>query len=334
LVDAGLLDPETLRTLNPWDQSRGYRRIMRIKKGGAVKPPDLEGESISLAAPSNKKLFVRYCKDCIGLAIFIKDWNREVELSMKFKADFANVDALIQEYRQVIEKLNNTIEGQERQIVQLLDRTSKLETANAWFEKWGVIKEAGKVGKGGILDEYEQKMMYKHIAEMARAEIESFAFNSAMRIEVKEQAHIAAERAHRQRLREAELTKDADSKERLRIVQDFRKTQLDLQTKVNEIAELTQANQVKEAEKAHLNQKLTVAEAENVNLHSVIDKKEVEYATLRDESNAKIEDLNYTIRQLNNDYSKQENTIDELRDNLANKKVYVYICAVLHNVEH
>lgn len=29
LVDNGLMDPETLKTLNPWEQSRGYRRILR-----------------------------------------------------------------------------------------------------------------------------------------------------------------------------------------------------------------------------------------------------------------------------------------------------------------
>jgi L-lactate utilization protein LutC len=328
LVDAGLLDPETLRTLNPWDESRGYRRLMRIKKGGAAKPPDVEGESIALAAPSKKKLFVRYCKECIGLSMFIKDWNREVELSLKFKADFCNIDNLIQEYRSVIEKLNGTIEGQETEIVRLLERTSKLETANAWFEKWGVLKEAGRAGNGGIMDEYEQKMMYKHTSEMARAEIESFAFNSAMRLEVREKQHLAAEMTHRQRLREAELSKDADSKERVKLMQEFRKTQQDLQARVNEITELSQANSVKEAEKAHLNQKLAAAEADNKQLHSVIDKKEADYGTLRDESNTKIEDLNYQIRQLSSDYNNQENTIDELRDSVINKKVSACVCTI------
>lgn len=321
LVDAGLLDPETLRTLNPWDQSRGYRRLMRIKKGGAAKPPDVVGESIALAAPSNKKLFVRYCRECIGLAVFIKDWNREVELSMKFKADFCNIDNLVQEYRSVIDKLNGTIEHQEKEIVRLLERTGKLETANAWFEKWGFMKEAGNTGKGGVLDEYEQKMMYKHTSEMARAEIESFAFNSALRLEAKEQQHLSIELAHRQKLREAELSRDADSKERVKLVQEFRKTQQELQARCNEIADLTQATAVKEAEKTHLQQKLAASEADNRHLHEVIDKKEADYATLRDDSNAKIEDLNFQIKQLNDDYSNQENIIDELRDSLANKKV-------------
>jgi chromosome segregation ATPase len=297
---------------------------MRIKKGGAVKPPDLEGESIAIAAPSNKKLFVRYCKDCIGLSIFIKDWNSEVEQSLKFKADFSNIDGLIQEYRGVIDKLNGTIEGQEKEIVRLIERTNKLETANAWFEKWGVIKEADRTGKGAPLDEYEQKVMYKHNAEMARAEMDSFAFNSAMRLEAKERVRQVAERAQRQRLHEAEASKTADTKERAKIVQEFRKCQQELQSKVNEITELTNSNAVKEAEKTHLMSKLSLFEAESVKLHEFMDRKEAEYATLREESNAKIEDLKYTVKQLNNDYNKQETVIDELRDNVINKKVRVH----------
>lgn len=321
LVDAGLLDPESLRTLNPWDQSRGFRRIMRIKKGGACKPPDMEGESFSIAAPSNKKLFVRYCKDCIGMSIFIKGWNSEVEESLKFKADFANIDNHIQEYRNLIGKLNVTIENQEKQIVELLDRTHKLETANAWFEKWGAGRDPSKIGKLSAMDDFEARTMYKNMCEMARAELESFAFNSGLRVQEKERAHLAAEKIQRQKLRAAELGKDADSKERLKIVQDFRKTQVELTSKVNEIMHLNNLNALKEEEKVALSTKLTASEADNTKLHEMVDRKEVEYATLREETNIKIEDLNYQIKQLNDDYHSQENTIDELRENVNGKKV-------------
>ena len=33
LIEAGVVDPETCRTLNPWEQSRGYKRVQRIRKG-------------------------------------------------------------------------------------------------------------------------------------------------------------------------------------------------------------------------------------------------------------------------------------------------------------
>lgn len=321
LVDAGLLDPETLRTLNPWDQSRGFRRIMRIKKGGACKPPNMEGESFSLAAPTNKKLFVRYCKDCIGMAIFIKGWNSEVEESLKFKADFANIDAHIQEFRILIDKLNGTIEHQEKQIVDLLEHKHKLETANAWFEKWGGGHNGATGGKLSTMDDFEARNMYKNMCEMARAELESFAFNTSLRVQEKERAHLAAEKVQRQKLRVAELSKDADSKERLKIVQDFRKTQAELTEKVNEIMHLNILNQVKEEEKVAISAKLTAVEADNATLHEIVDRKEADYATLREETNLKIEDMHFQIRQLTDDYFSQENTIDELRENVHGKKV-------------
>ena len=321
LVDAGLLDPETLRTLNPWDQSRGYRRLMRIKKGGAAKPPNVDGESISIAAPSKQKLFIRYCKDCIGLAVFIKDWNREVELSMKFKADFSNIDGLIQEYRTVIDKLNSTIETQEQKIVNLLQHTTELETANAWFEKWNLNKNSKNNKNNNMYDDYDSVGQYRHMLEMSRADLESFAFNSAIRIENKVSIHIKNEKLQRQKLREIELIRDSDSQERVKIIEKIQIYQKEIMLKKNEIIELNNENLIKEEEKKHINDQLNTSQLENKQLHSVVDQKEHEYATLREESNIKIEDLNYQIKQLSDDYHGQESTIDELRDALLTKKV-------------
>jgi len=320
LVDAGLLDPETLRTLNPWDQSRGFRRLMRIKKGGSYKPPDLEGESMTLAAPTNKKLYVRYCKDCIGLTMFIKGWNKEVEDSLKFKADFANVDSHIQEFRSLIDKLNGTIEGQERKIVELLAYTSKLETANAWFEKWGASKAGPSGGRGGGID-LDGDLRLKHMSEMARAELESFAFNSSLRVEEKHRVFVEAEQLHLEQLRIAEMNKEADSREKMEILREFRKAQNELSSRINEIKHLHIQAETKEEEQAALQLKLHASETENAKLHEIVDRKEIEYAALRDDTNYKLEDLSFQIKQLNSDYNNQESTIDDLRDAVMNKTV-------------
>lgn len=67
LIDAGFIDPETCRTLNPWEQSRSYRRLERLRKGPSHKFPQ-GGESIHLAAPGIAKVFVHHCNQCIGKA--------------------------------------------------------------------------------------------------------------------------------------------------------------------------------------------------------------------------------------------------------------------------
>jgi hypothetical protein len=74
LVDVGVIDPETCRTLNPWEQSRSYRRIERLRKGQSYQFAK-GGESIHLAAPSNCKIFVKWCKDCIGKHITITSYH-------------------------------------------------------------------------------------------------------------------------------------------------------------------------------------------------------------------------------------------------------------------
>ena len=320
LVDAGLLDPETLRTLNPWDQSRGFRRIMRIKKGGAFKPPDLEGESIALAAPTNKKLFVRYCKDCIGMTAFVKGWNKEVEDSLKFKADFANVDSHIQEFRVLIDKLNGTIEGQEQKIVDLLAYTSKLETANAWFEKWGATKAGTNGGRSALMD-IDGDSRYRHMAEMARAELESFSFNASKRLQEEHRVFAETEAMYVEKLRVAEVHKEADSREKMQILREFRKAQVELSSKVNEINHMQILMESKEEEHAVLQGKYTASENANTKLHEIVDRKEKEYSTLRDDTKSKMEDLTYQIKQLNNEYTNQQSTIDDLRDAVINKTV-------------
>eukprot|EP01032_Pedospumella_encystans_P036809 gene36809-41665_t len=256
---------------------------MRIKKGGAFKPPDLEGESIALAAPTNKKLFVRYCKDCIGMTAFVKGWNKEVEDSLKFKADFANVDSHIQEFRVLIDKLNGTIEGQEQKIVDLLAYTSKLETANAWFEKWGATKAGTNGGRSALMD-IDGDSRYRHMAEMARAELESFSFNASMRLQEEHRVFAETEAMYVEKLRVAEVHKEADSREKMQILREFRKAQVELSSKVNEINHMQIMMESKEEEHAVLQGKYTASENANTKLHEIVDRKEKEYSTLRDDT--------------------------------------------------
>jgi hypothetical protein len=53
LIQAKVLDIETGRTLNPWERSRGYKRLMKYKRGDAYELPEAAGESFPLKAPAN-----------------------------------------------------------------------------------------------------------------------------------------------------------------------------------------------------------------------------------------------------------------------------------------
>jgi HD-GYP domain-containing protein (c-di-GMP phosphodiesterase class II) len=151
-------------------------------------------------------------------------------------------------------------------------------------------------------------------------------YNAGLRAEAREQKFREAERLQKQKLRAVELSKDADSKERVKIIQDFRKCQQELTNMLNDVAQLTNLNLIKEEEKVVLQVKLEAIESENEKLHLLADKKEADYVLLKEETTIKIDDLMYQIKQLNEEYHNKENTIDELRDNVNGKKVWIYSC--------
>jgi len=126
-----------------------------------------------------------------------------------------------------------------------------------------------------------------------------------------------------EKLRVAEVHKEADSREKMQILREFRKAQVELSSKVNEMNHMQILMETKEEEHAVLQGKYTASENANTKLHEIVDRKEKEYSTLRDNTKVKMEDLAYQIKQLNSEYTNQQSTIDDLRDSVINKTVSI-----------
>lgn len=327
LVDSGLLDPETLSTLNPWEQSHGFRRILRIQRGPTYQPPIAGGESINLAVPSSKKLFVRICNDCIGVTTFVKEWNSEIEKCMQFKAQYHNIEALINEYRNLIAKLNVTIENQEAQIVQLLDKTGKLETANNWFAKWGAHIKSG----GDEIDVFDLYKMFLNISEMAREDIAGHKMQLQNKMDTFVHIYHEREGHLKNALRAAELARDEDSRTRIALLAELRNCQQDLLSRGNQIEHMQRTNDSRQHENLLLDQKVARLEAMNKQCMSVIIAKEKEYAILRDESRDRIDSLKVTVDQMTNEATRTEEMLSETRDQLKDSKVKTL--EYLYNIE-
>ncbi|KAJ1436832.1 hypothetical protein B484DRAFT_248264 [Ochromonadaceae sp. CCMP2298] len=328
-VDLGILDPATLRTLNPWDQSHGYKRIQRLEKGHAYKMPAAEGESFQLAAPIAKRLYVRYCRECIGMTALIKDWNNEVEESLKFKADFSNVDKIIQEFRGLVIRLNGTIAHQERQIVDLTDRNHNLERANMWFEKWSGTEVVDS-------DELvEQRLMYKRIAEMTRVDMESLAMRTAQRFVERQNEWRAEGQLLRHKLNTAGEQKDVNYKQRVKLLDDLKKSQGALAQRALEAAHLEETCrrtlELQAAEKAKADKHVVVLDFNINELNNIVEAQEERHVTLKREMGDKVEQLTFKLQQAESELVISEDTIDQIHDELREAKVcFLSMCSLRH----
>lgn len=141
LTEAGLIDPDSEKTLNAWEKSKGFRRIMRNKTTPSFQYPDVGGQSIPLFAPARKNLFIRYCDKCIGVMRLVKSWNEEIESAMKFKADHKIIDGQLVELKNLVMNLNGAVLEREEEIQRLHGQNNELQVASAWFLKWSAMKD-------------------------------------------------------------------------------------------------------------------------------------------------------------------------------------------------
>ena len=123
-------------TRNPWEQSRSFKRFMKLKSGPSFTYPEPGGESVSLAAPSKHKLFIKYCPDCTGIMSVVRSWNIESEDALKFRLEHQIQDAQNIELRKLTQSMNVIIEKQEAELVEVKAKNKVLEEGNDWFQKW------------------------------------------------------------------------------------------------------------------------------------------------------------------------------------------------------
>ncbi len=230
LIDAGLLDPSTCKTLNPWEQSRAFRRLQRQRGAPSYQYPDAGGESVYIKAPSNYKLFVRHCGNCIGIMQLVKSWNTEIETAFRQMADYQIVDAQIAEFKKLIAHLTLMVADKEAEVIRLNTKNTELEVANAWFDKWAFIKESAE--REEVIN--EQKRVLSNIAGMSHADIESTAYNYALRMEARQVVHEDQIRALKMTIKKDKGESERNTQSRLALCDDLRNMEILLQNKTSD----------------------------------------------------------------------------------------------------
>lgn len=112
---------------------------MKLTSGPSFTYPEPGGESVSMAAPSKHKLFIKYCADCTGVMSVVRSWNIEAEEALKFRLEHNVQDAQNTALRKLTQSMNLIIEQQEAEIVEVKAKNKLLEEGNDWFSKWFVI---------------------------------------------------------------------------------------------------------------------------------------------------------------------------------------------------
>lgn len=141
LLQAGLLNVATGKAFNPWEKGKSFGKIMKQNKGAHYRLPVTEGESVSAASPSTHELFIKYCKQCVGIMQFTRTWNQEVEEAMRLKSVTNYMGKEISDLKFTIGQLNKIISDQEMQVMQVTETNKRLKEAATWMKAWTYQKE-------------------------------------------------------------------------------------------------------------------------------------------------------------------------------------------------
>ena len=118
----------------PW-QSKAYKRYKEVM-GTAKHVPHVPqgncGSTISMYAPSKHRLFVKYCRSCVGVMTLIADWNADVEEAFESRVEARTNDEL----RKVIRNLNDFICDQADKYERLRAEHESMKKATRWMETW------------------------------------------------------------------------------------------------------------------------------------------------------------------------------------------------------
>lgn len=300
---------------------RSFRRLQRQRGAPSYQYPDAGGESITLCGPSNYKLFVRHCSACIGLMQLVRSWNTEIETAFRQMADFQIVDAQIAEFKKLIANMTRILADKEAEIVRLETKNTELEVANAWFDKWSYLKESAE-REEVIL---EQKRALSNLAGMAHADIESTAYNYALRMDKRIAGYEDIVRDLKTTIKKEKQENENLARNRLALCDALRACEIKLENKTNALEFQARERDADAANLAALQSKFDHVTSENAKLQAALDLKEREYDELRTSSADKLESMRQQVESLSAEYNAKEAEVDMLRDDLRSKKVLTYV---------
>lgn len=318
LIECGLLDPETSKTVNPWENSRAYRRLCRLEKGPQYNyPSHIEGECMSISAPTNFKVYIRYCENCIGVTALIKSWNTTIEEAIRFKVEYNAVDAKIEDFKKLVNSLQDIIIKKEEEIVDLMKTIQTFEETNNWFTKWTKIKSLPQ-----MIDEYEETIrQLQNTVLMAAEDKQSTRYHMSLQYDEKLSYHL---------LRQQEL-QDQLAAQQNSMMQDIalrEKLSKELQSLMLENHQLKMSNQElmrKQSQSASqiddMLSQIDYLSKENAQFQQLLQEKDEQFQKFKQEQTERIEELQQTIDRQEKQLEKYEDDMGFLRKENREKQV-------------
>ena len=133
LIKSNLVSPEISENWmkNPWDLSSSYA-VYRERKDQIKLSFPSGGNSINLYAPSRHRLYVKYCKQCIGIMTFVTDWNQDIEKLIQKRVESKTNEEL----RQVIRNLNDYLIDKSEECEKLARELEVVKGGKKYLNVW------------------------------------------------------------------------------------------------------------------------------------------------------------------------------------------------------
>lgn len=316
LINANILDLETGKALNPWEQSRGYKRIQKFKRGDSYQLPDTGGQSMPLQAPRDCTLFIRHCSKCIGVISLVRNWSKDIEEALRYQLEAKSMVAELAELKRLVSNLQNIIENQQEDYKVLLEKSQQVETAGAWFDKWSYMKEFEEKE----LEQEEKRGVLRHRAEMANADKESTSYNQSLRVQSDIDDCAIRETNLKQLLKKEKVTREREEKNRLKLFDDVKAVQREVHEKNQEISRINSLLADEKQAKHAVEMELHGLAHQNQALQDALDKKEGMFGSFREEMMSKICAYEEQLAVLQSDCGDKDDMLDHLRDEIRHIK--------------
>jgi hypothetical protein len=317
LIECGLLDPETYKTLNPWENSRSFRRVCRLEKGPTFNyPTHLNGECIDAFAPSNYKVYVRHCSDCVGMISFVKSWNQKIEEAIQFKVEYASVDTKIEDFKRLISSLQNIVIDKEKEMSVLRENLKAFEDTNAWFVKWKNVQDFQQ-----IKDFYEEKLSnLQNTVYMLLEEKRSMKYEMLQKFDDKILVHLDNEKELNKKisLLQEQILHEISLREKLSMeIQSLVLENLSLKTDTYKFEQMEKELNDKILA---LNNKIISLEEENTQYNQIITEKDRQFELFQRQMKSQVEDLEQNVKQLELDLDRSETEKIPLKQEIKEKQ--------------
>ena len=318
LVECGLIDSETLKTENPWEHSRSFRRYCRLLKGPTFNyPTHLNGECIDVTAPTNFKVYVRHCTDCIGMISFVKSWNDTIEEAIRFKVEYAAIDTKIEDFKKLINNLQDIIITKDKDVQDLTHKLQVYEETNHWFLKWTNVKNFQQ-----FKDFYEEKIFnLQNTILMLLEEKSSMATHLYGKFDEKLLLCLDNEKQLMKKisLLQEQIQQEISMREKLSAeYQQLVLENLSLKTDKQKAGALE--NELN-AKIETLQSRVSYLESENHQLQDLLNEKDNIFNNYKRQMNAKLEDMEQTISKYESDLDKYEQINFGLKQEIKEKQV-------------